>query len=145
MVIGMSEQGLATLGPMTDRSAAPLPVRAAGVLVGLQGVAGVVVAAIVLLTGFTGAAPTLATAVWFAGFGALLVAVGMSLLRGARGARSPAIVAQILLLGVSWYAAGPSSQPEYGVPGAIFCVVVLGLLFCPPAVRWVTGEDTPSG
>lgn len=129
---------------MTEDSAAPLPVRVAGVLVGLQGVAGAVIAAVVLFGGlaggFAGPAPTLATAVWFAGFGAILLAVGVHLVRGSHGARTPAIVAQILLLGVSWYAAGPSSQPAYGVPAAVFCVVVLGLLFCPPAMRWITGE-----
>ncbi|MGH4017501.1 MAG: hypothetical protein ACRDSL_26985 [Pseudonocardiaceae bacterium] len=125
---------------MPEVSAAPRPVRAAGLLVGVQGVAGVAAAVVVLLSGFTGPAPTLATAVWFAGFGAILLAVGVNLVRGSHGARTPAIVAQILLLGVSWYAAGPSSQPVYGVPTAVFCVVVLGLLFCPPAVRWATGE-----
>lgn len=130
--------------PMTDDSAAPLPVRAAGLLVGLQGVAGVVVAVALLVGGSTGTVPTLATAVWFAGFGAVLLAVGVNLVRGRPGARSPAIVVQILLLGVCWYAVGPSSQPAYGIPAAVFCVVVLILLLSPPAVRWVTGEDQRS-
>lgn len=127
--------------PMTDDSAAPLPVRAAGLLVGLQGVAGVVVAVVLLLRGSTGPVPTLATAVWFAGFGAILIAVGVNLTRGRSGARTPAVVGQILLLGVAWYATGPSSRPGYGIPAAVFCILVLALLFSPPAVRWVTGED----
>ncbi len=127
---------------MTDEVAAPLPVRAAGVLVGLQGVAGVAVAVAVLVRGSTGPVPIVPTAVWFAGFGAVLLAVGANLVRGRLGARTPAVVVQILLLGVSWYAAGPSSQPAYGIPSAIFCVVVLVLLFSPPALRWVTGEDS---
>ena len=127
---------------MTADSTTPRPVRVAGVLVGLQGSAGVVVGAgllVVAARGPTGPVPILATAVWFAGFGAILLAVGVNLVRGRHGARSPAIVAQLLMLGVCWYAAGPSSRPAYGVPAATFCVVVLVLLFCPPALRWATG------
>lgn len=126
---------------MTDASAAPLPVRVAGLLVGLQGVAGVLVAVALLVRASAAPVPVFATAVWFAGFGAVLLAVGMNLVWGRTGARTPAVVGQILLLGVSWYAAGPSSQPGYGISAAIFCVAVLVLLFTPSAVRWVTGQD----
>ncbi|HEY6422856.1 MAG TPA: hypothetical protein VIY28_06330 [Pseudonocardiaceae bacterium] len=133
---------------MTDRptlGAAPRPVRIAGVLVGLQGATGVAIAVGLLFVPAlgepTGPAPVLATAAWLAGFGALLLAVGANLVRSRHGARTPAIVAQILLLGVCWYASGPSSQPAYGVPAAAFCVAVLALLFCPPALRWSTGTD----
>ncbi len=133
---------------MTDDSAAPRPVRAAGVLVGIQGMAGVVVTGWLLILAPRGAAGltlTLATAGWFAGSGVALLALGVNLLRGRRGARSPAVVVQLLLLGVAWYAAGPSAQPAYGIPVALFCVTVLVLLFSPPAVRWVTGQDGASG
>ena len=125
-----------------DDPATPRPVRVAGVLVALQGLAGVVIGAgllVVAARGGSGPVPIVATAVWFAGFGAILLAIGVNLVRGRHGARSPAIVAQLLMLGVCWYAAGPSSQPAYGVPAAIFCVIVLVLLFCPPALRWATG------
>jgi peptidoglycan/LPS O-acetylase OafA/YrhL len=81
-----------------------------------------------------------ATAAWLAGFGILLLIVGVNLVRGRHGARSPAVVAQLLLLGVCWYAAGPSAQLAYGVAAATFCVGVLGLLFCPPALRWAAGR-----
>lgn len=126
---------------MTDESAAPRPVRAAGLLVGVQGAAGIAVAIGLLLATVRGATgPTLATAGWFAGAGAALVIVGVTLVRGRHGARVPAVVAQLLLLGIAWYAVGPSSRPAYGVPAAVFCVVVLVLLFCPPAVRWAAGR-----
>jgi hypothetical protein len=104
--------------------------------------AGVVIGAgllVVAARGGSGAVPIVATSVWFAGFGAVLLAIGVYLVRGRHGARSPAIVAQLLMLGVCWYAAGPSSRPAYGVPAAMFCVAVLVLLFCPPALRWATG------
>jgi hypothetical protein len=120
----------------------PRPVLAAGVLVGLQGLAGIAIGVglfVAALRGSTGPVPVGATAAWLAGFGSILLAVGAYLVRGRHGARTPAVVAQLLLLGVCWYAAGPSSQPAYGIPAAAFCVVVLVLLFCPPALRWVTG------
>ncbi|MGH3537493.1 MAG: hypothetical protein ACRDQU_22685 [Pseudonocardiaceae bacterium] len=122
---------------------APRPVRSAGVLVGLQGLVGVVFAGWLLvaaLRGTGGPVPIGATAAWLAGFGIILLIVGVNLVRGRHGARTPAVVAQLLLLGVCWYAAGPSSQPAYGVPAAVFCVGVLVLLFCPSAVRWAKGR-----
>ncbi|MGB9278468.1 MAG: hypothetical protein WCB57_00035 [Pseudonocardiaceae bacterium] len=122
----------------------PGPVRAAGVLVGLQGLAGVAVVAWLLVAaahGSTGPVPVGATAAWLAGFAIILLIVGANLLRGRHGARTPAVVAQLLLLGVCWYAAGPSAQPVYGVPAAVFCVGVLVLLFCPSALRWATGRS----
>ncbi|MDQ3762034.1 MAG: hypothetical protein M3460_10160 [Actinomycetota bacterium] len=123
--------------------AVPRPVRAAGVLVGLQGLAGIAIAVglfVAEVRGSNGPVSVVATAAWLAGFGGILVAVGANLVRGRHGARTPAIVAQLLLLGVCWYAAGPSSQPGYGVPAAAFCVAVLILLFCPSALRWATGR-----
>jgi hypothetical protein len=117
------------------------------VLVGLQGLAGVAIAVGLLVAaarGHTGPVPVLATGAWLAGFGVILLVVGVNLVQGRRGARTPAIVAQLLLLGVAWYAAGPSSQPAYGVPAVVFCVAVLALLFCPPALRWVTGQGEVS-
>ncbi|MGH3873220.1 MAG: hypothetical protein ACRDSR_17205 [Pseudonocardiaceae bacterium] len=126
---------------MTTEPVIPRPVQAAGLLVGLQGLAGVAIAvglAVAAARGRTGPVPIVATAVWLAGFGVILLAIGVSLVRGRHGARTPAVVAQLLLLGVCWYAAGPSAQPGYGVPAAVFCVAVLVLLFCPPVLRWVS-------
>jgi hypothetical protein len=126
---------------MTAEPAAPRPVRAAGVLVGLQGLAGVAIAVGLLVAAMRGSTgPVLwgPLAACLAGFGGILLVVGAKLVWGRRGARTPAIVAQLLLLGVCWDAAGPSSQPAYGVPAAAFCVAVLALLFCPPALRWAT-------
>jgi hypothetical protein len=102
-------------------------------------VAGVVVAGVTLAVSSSGSLATV-TAVWLAGFGAILLAVGVGLVQGRHGARTPAIVAQLLLLGVCGYAAGPSAQPAYGIPAAVFCVAVLGLLFSPSALRWATGS-----
>jgi hypothetical protein len=120
--------------------AVPRPVVAAGVLVGLQGLGGVAVGLFVMtLREPSGPVPVWATAGWLAGFGGLLLAVGACLVKGRPGARTPAVVAQLLLLGVCWYTAGPSAQPAYGIPASVFCMVVLVLLFCPSALRWATG------
>lgn len=119
----------------------PRPVRAAGVLVVLQGLTGVVIGAWLLIAavrGSTGPVPIAATAAWLLGFGVILLTVGVNLVRGRHGARTPATVAQLLLLGVCWYAIGPSSQPLYGVPAGAFCLAVLILLFCASARRWAT-------
>jgi peptidoglycan/LPS O-acetylase OafA/YrhL len=119
----------------------PRPVRAAGVLVVLQGLTGVAIGGWLLIAavrGSTGPVPIAATAAWLFGFGVILFIVGLNLLRGRYGARTPAIVAQLLLLGVCWYAIGPSSQPLYGVPAGVFCLAVLILLFCASARRWAT-------
>lgn len=130
-----------TWGMNTAESAPPRPVRVAGLLVGLQGVAGVAFAVWLLaatVRGSTGPVLAGATAAWLAGFGAILLVVGAKLARGRRAARTPALVAQLLLLGVCAYAVGPSSQPAYGLPAAAFCLLVLVLLVCPPALRWWT-------
>ena len=127
----------------TAKPTIPRPVFAAGVLVGMQGLAGIAIAVqlfVTALRGPTGPVPVGATAAWLAGFGGILLAVGVYLAKGRHGARTPAIVAQLLLLGVCWYAAGPSSQPAYGIPAAALCVIVLALLFCPPTLRWATGR-----
>ncbi len=118
--------------------------RAAGALVALQGAVGAALCLGVVVRVITGAADittALGTAGWFAVVAAAAIGIGVALWRGGHGARTPAVVTQLLLLGVAWYAAGPSSRPEFGVPGAVYCAVVLGLLFCPPAVRWAYGSD----
>lgn len=128
----------------TAELAVPRTIRVAGLLVMLQGLAGVAAAAEVIISATgapAGPVPAVATAAWLAVLGVCVLAVGVFLARGRHGARTPAIVTQILLLGASWYAAGPSSQPALGVPAAVFCVAVLVLLFCPPSVRWAIGQD----
>jgi hypothetical protein len=58
-------------------------------------------------------------------FGAGVTAVGIALARGARGARGPVVVLQLLGLGVAFYAGVTSERPEYGVPIAVVCVAIL--------------------
>lgn len=117
-------------------------------MVVLQGVAGGVVClalAARALAGATDVVATLGTALWFAVITVAVTGLGVALWRGRHGARSPVVVAQLVLLGVAWYAAGPSFRPEYGVPGAGYCILVLVLLFSAPTVRWAYGTEAEHG
>ncbi|MCT2586280.1 hypothetical protein [Actinophytocola gossypii] len=130
---------------MRIASDAPRTVRAAGVLVGLQGLAGLVFAAALLIRALDGASTegnnVFGEAGYFVVLGGGVVAVGVALVLGKHWARSPAVVVELLLLGVAWYAAGPSGRPEYGVPIGLLCALVLYLLFAGPSRMWSLGLD----
>lgn len=129
---------------MRIESDAPLPVRAAAAVVCLQGLA-VLAAAVLLvvleLRGESQLGNVYAEAAFFALMAAAVVACGAALLLGKQGARTPAVVIQVLLLGVAWYAIGPSGRPEYGIPVAVVAVFTLVLLLGAQARHWVDEED----
>jgi len=117
----------------------PASVRAAAAVVCLQGLLGVLFAVALLVRALSGAervAEVLGEAGYFAVLGGAVLAVGVALLRGGRWARTPALVVQLLLLGVAWYAAGPSGRPEYGVPVGVVCLAVGAALLTPRARAW---------
>ncbi|WP_243659066.1 hypothetical protein [Tamaricihabitans halophyticus] len=119
---------------------APRTVRLAGALVSLQGLAGLVFVIALLVGGVSGPGTNVyGEAGYFAVLTAGVLACGIGLLLGKRGARSPTVVVQILLGGVAWYATGPSGQPEYGLPLAAFCGVVLYLVFNAAGRAWSLG------
>jgi hypothetical protein len=124
-------------------SDAPLTIRGAGILVGLQGLAGVAFAVALLVRAFGGGSTAgnnlFGEAGYFVVLGGGVVVVGVALLLGKHGARSPAVVVELLLLGVAWYAAGPSGRPEIGAPVGVLCVVVLYLLFTARSREWSLG------
>ena len=132
---------------MVDESSpsvpAPVSVRIAGVLVGVQGLAGFGYAIAVLVGAFThtrGAVGNLyAEAGFFAVMGAIIVAVAVGLLRGQAWTRTPAAVLQLIFLGIAWYVFGPSGQVAVGVVTAVFCVATLVLLFTAKARAWAIG------
>jgi hypothetical protein len=125
----------------------PPTVRGAGVLVGLQGLVGIVFAVALLVRALSGTESIgnlYGEAAYFAIIGAAVVGCGAALVLGKRGARGPTTVVEILLLGVAWYAMGPSDRPEYGIPVAGVCVTVLYLLYNAKAREWaldLPGED----
>ena len=127
---------------------APLPVRAAAVVVFLQGLAilGAAVWLVVLeLKGQSQLGNVYAEAGFFALMAAAVLACGVALLLGKAGARTPAVVIQVLLLGVAWYAIGPSSRPEYGIPVAVIAVLTLVLLLGAQARHWANEDEDDAG
>ena len=126
-------------------SAAPLSVRGAGLVVSLQGLAGVGFAVAVLVRAFGGASTPgsnlFGEAGYFAVLGGGVLACGLGLLLGKTWARTPSVVVEIILLGVAWYAIGPSSRPELGLPVAALAVLVIVLLFTARSRAWSAGES----
>jgi hypothetical protein len=121
----------------------PTTVRIAGVIVGLQGLVGVVVAVMLLVQpGVLSVTDRLGEAGFFALMAAAVTGFGIALVLGKRGARSPAVLVELLLIGIAAYATVPSKQPLYGIPVAVLCVFVLYLLLNPGARDWVTDRDT---
>jgi hypothetical protein len=122
----------------------PTTVRAAGVLVGLQGLAGIAFAIALLVgPGVLTTADRLGEAGFFALMAAAVIGFGVALVFGKRGARSPAVVIELVLLGIAGYATVPSSRPEYGLPVAALCLVVLYLLLNPRGREWVMDREDP--
>jgi peptidoglycan/LPS O-acetylase OafA/YrhL len=119
----------------------PAAVRRAGVVVALEGVAGLIVAVVLVILGFGGGDRKVAfgTAAWFVLVSGGLLAAGWALWTGRRWGRGIAVFAQLLLLPVAWYMAVGSHRPEYGVPVAVVALAALVLLFSPSALRWAAG------
>lgn len=118
----------------------PASVRWAGGLVTLEGI--VALAAVVVLTvrGLLGADQSVVsgygTAVWFAVLGGAVLAAGLALLLGRRWGRTIALVAQLLLLPVTWYVL-TSHQMLWGIVLGSVVVSALVLLFVGSTSRWM--------
>ncbi len=124
--------------------------RGAGIIVALQGVLALVVAAVLVVRGIAGADQRvvngLGTAAWFVVIGGVVAAAGRALVIGKRWGRGLAVFTQLLLLPVTWYLAVGSHRPAFGIPAGVVALTVLALLFSPAAVRWAAGNqgDSPS-
>ncbi len=136
-----------TARPTPDRGAPPAPVRAAGVLVGLQALAAGAFTVALLVRAGTASAHlglVLGEAVFFLLVTVALGAVAAGLLTGRRWARTPALVTQLLLLPVVYSLIGPSRQV---VPGLVAGAVVFAafmLLLNERSRLWSMGFD-PAG
>lgn len=124
----------------------PAVVRFAGYLVIFEGVASLVFAGAVVIDTMGGASDDgisngYGFASWFLIVGAAVLAGGIGLVKGRRWGRGIGVFANLILLGVAWYAAIGSHQVLAGIAVAVVAVAVLALLFSPPAARWQAGED----
>ncbi len=124
--------------PRTGAGAPPPQVRLAGVSVGVEGLAGVVFAAVLAVRSLPEAA---GEAGFFALLGAALVAVGIGLLTGRRWARTPAIVTQLLLLPGVYSLLGPSRQLVLGIVSGVFVIATFLLLIGERSREWSMGLD----
>ena len=119
-------------------------VRYAGFVAAAEGVVAVVVAVVLVVRGASGADQHIVngygTAGWFAVMGSAVLAAGWALVTGRRWGRGIAVFANLLLLPVAWYIVA-AHQPVYAVALGGVAVVILGLLFSPPALRWAASRD----
>lgn len=125
---------------------APVTVRRAGALVGMQGALVSLGAVAFLIRALTGSDRHIVNgfgnAAWFGLFGAALLAAGWALWTGRRWGRGIAVFAQLLLLPVSWYVGPGSHRWLYGIPIALVALAVLGLLFAPATLQWWADQDS---
>ncbi|BBX21786.1 hypothetical protein MTER_11970 [Mycolicibacter terrae] len=127
----------------------PRAVRGAGLVVAVQGVVGLTVAAVLVVRAVAGAdqrvANGYATAAWFALLGAAMLAAGWGLRRGRRLGRGIAVFVNLTLLPVAWYLGVGSHRWGYCAVVGVAAVVVLAALFSPAAVRWAAQRPVPTG
>lgn len=124
---------------------APKTVRGAGLLVAMQGLVGLGFAVALLVRAFSGVETIgnlYGEAAYFGVLGGAVLGCGVALFLGHRGVRGPITVIEILLLGVAWYAFGPSDRPEYGLPVAALSILVLYLLFNTTARVWAEDRES---
>ncbi|WP_227996285.1 hypothetical protein [Nocardia australiensis] len=125
-------------------SAVPITVRGAGGLVALEGGVAVIVAIVLIVRGLLGHDQTAAngygTAAWFGILGGAVLAAGIGLLLGQRWGRAIAVIAQLLLLPVTWSLLTDSHRPVLGGLLGVVVVAALVLLFAPPSSRWMAQE-----
>ena len=122
----------------------PAPVRAAGVLVGLQALAAGVFT-VVLVVGAGGWELGTGAALGEAGFFLLVTAavgaLAVGLVRGRRWARTPALVVQLLLLPVVYSLIGPSRQVLLGLACGALVFATFMLLVNERSRLWAMGVE----
>lgn len=127
----------------TDR---PAPLRAACALIGLEALALLGTAAFLFVDSVAGHPDSVAGALLIATAtllgGLLLGFCARGLWRRQPGARTPAVVLQLLALPVSYTMAFQAGRYGYGGPILVAALAVLYLLFTPP-VRAVLDREPP--
>jgi hypothetical protein len=123
--------------------AAPGPVRAAGALVAVQGIAALVVAVVTVVLGLSGGAPAL-VAFGEAGIYVVIAAAflvpGILLYRGTRGARNAAVFLQLLVIGGIWWGFDPVDALAVDILLTVYCLAILVmLLFVASSRAWAMG------
>jgi len=126
----------------------PVSVRVAALLVGLQGLGLLVLAGVTVASGVRHHArgtQLAAQGAYFVVLGLLLVLVASGLLRGRRWARSPALVAEAVVIAIGMWLAFPSDRPAWGIGLIIVGGVTFALLVTPAANHWIRRFPRPFG
>jgi hypothetical protein len=122
----------------------PPQVRLAGTLVGLEGLGAVLFAVVVgLQAQGQSFGSVLGEVGYFAVIGLAVVFVGGALLTGRRGARTPAIVTQLLLLPVVYSLIGPSQQLALGIAAGVYVAATFLLLISERSRTWALAPFSP--
>jgi hypothetical protein len=115
----------------------PRAIRAAALLVAVEGAALAVLAAAEVLSTLFGepgsVALALVTAAMAAAGSALLLWLAGAMLRLRKAARSPVVVVQLISLPIGWTLTVDNGRPELGLPVLALAVAVLVLLGTPAA------------
>jgi hypothetical protein len=117
----------------------PPQIRVAGVLVALQGLAAIAFAIVIGVQASELDLPfgaVLGEAAYFVVVGLALLGVGIGLGLGRRGARTPSIVTQLLLLPVVYSLIGPSQQLVLGIAAGVYVAGTFLLLISEPSRQW---------
>jgi len=127
---------------VNSRGDTPAVVRAAAVLVGAEGVAGLGTAVAFVVRGLAGTDQRIVNgfgnAAWFGILGAAVLTAAWALWTGRRWGRGIAVFTQLLILPATWYMGVGSHQWFYGIPIAAVALAALMLLFSPQALRWLS-------
>ncbi|WP_225723480.1 MULTISPECIES: hypothetical protein [Corynebacterium] len=120
----------------------PTTIKLAGFFGVVEGLAGLVIAAVLLvrdLMGYESPGAVISgagTALWFLLIFGAILAAGIALLTAHAWGRGPIVFFQLCLLGVAYYMF-TSSRPELGVPTALIALVGLALIFHKNSVNWM--------
>ncbi len=126
----------------------PASVRVAAALVALQGLGLWVLTGLMVASGIAHHARGVqlaAQSAYFLVLGALLGLVAAGLLRGRRWARTPAVVAQLVIVAVGMWMAFPSGRLRWGIGLMVLGVVTGGMLVSPVANFWIRQFPRPFG
>jgi uncharacterized membrane protein YhaH (DUF805 family) len=116
----------------------------AGALVGLEGMAALVFAVLVgIQAQGQSFGSVLAELAYFVVIGLAVVFVGAALLTGRRGARTPAIVTQLLLLPLVYSLIGPSQQLVLGIAAGVYVAATFLLLISERSRAWALAPYSP--
>jgi hypothetical protein len=118
----------------------PVPVKVSGGLVGLEAIGLLALAAVTVVSGLrhdARIAQLIGQGLYFVVLALLLGVVASGLIRGKRWSRTPAIVAQLVVVAIGVWMAVPSGRIAWGIGLIAIGLIAGGLLVTPVANAWI--------